>query len=70
MNKKNILKITINVLFIISWLTILGTIITTFLLKDFVSAYNLGSYMITIGTIDMICFIIIFVKAKSSKYFN
>lgn len=68
MNRKNIFKITINILFIISWLTIIGTIITTFLIKDSLSTYNLGNYITTIGTIDMICFIIIFIKAKSSSY--
>lgn len=70
MNNKNILKITINVLFVISWFTIIGTIIATFLLKDSVSIYDLGSYMTTIGMIDMICLIFIFIRAKTSKYFR
>ena len=70
MNKKNILKKTINVLFVISWLTIIGTIITSFLLKDSLSIYDLGSYISTIAKIQLICLIFIFIKSETSKYFQ
>jgi len=76
MNKKNILKKTINVLFVISWLTIIGTIIASFLLKDSLSIYDLesicelGFYMTIIGKIQLICLIFIFIKSVTSEYFK
>ncbi|BCN30375.1 hypothetical protein bsdtb5_16700 [Anaeromicropila herbilytica] len=70
MHIKNIFKKIINILFIISWLTVLGIIIVTFLIKDSLTAYNMGDYMSITGTINLICFIIIFIKAKTNNYFN
>jgi hypothetical protein len=69
MNKKT-LKILINVLYIISWLTIAGTIIAAYLLKDTINVYNMGTYMYALGIIDLICFIIIFTKSHTNKYFK
>jgi len=64
MNKHNLFKKVINLLFAISCFTIIGTIIVTFLLRDSISIYNLGTASTTLGIIDFICLIIIFIKAK------
>lgn len=66
--KKKHLKIIINILFIASCITMLGTLIASFIIKDSISVYNLGNYASTIGLIYLICLIFVFIKAKSIKY--
>ena len=51
-----------------SWLTCLGTIISSFLVKDTLSPYELGVYMQTIGIINLICLFFIFIKGNSDKF--
>lgn len=64
MDKKKFLKKFLNIIFILSCLTIVGTIVVFYLLKDSITIYNLGSYLSTLGSIDFICLIIIFMKIK------
>lgn len=66
--QKNKLRIIINILSVMSWLTCLGTIISSFLVKDTLSPYELSVYMQTIGIINLICLFFIFIKGNSDKF--
>lgn len=67
MQKKH-LKIIINVLFIMSCIAYLGTLITGFLIEDTMSPYEMGIYMQTIGTIKLIFFLLLLIKINIKKY--
>lgn len=68
--KKNHLKIIVNILFVASCLAFLGTLVSTFIVKDILKPYEMGSYITTICTIDIICIIFISIKVKTINYFK
>ncbi|MPW26391.1 hypothetical protein GC105_11385 [Alkalibaculum sp. M08DMB] len=67
---KNNLKIIVNILFVVGWLMILGTIIFSILMKDNLDAYNLGRILITITIINLCALIFIFIKPIGHKFLD
>lgn len=70
MEKKKVLRSIFKLMFIVSWLTIIATIIVTFLIKPYLNMYNMGDYMIITAKIDFICLVFIFIWSKYSEYFK
>ncbi len=68
--KSKLFRNVIDILFILSCLIFLGTIIFTILVKGSISPYDLGEFISTIGTIDLICIVFIFIKCQSINYFK
>ncbi len=61
--KGNYVEKVLNVLFVMSWLAIAGTIIFSLIIKDRVTVYNYGSYLYNLSRIDLFALIIIFMKS-------
>ncbi|MDF2868725.1 MAG: hypothetical protein K0R05_300 [Anaerocolumna sp.] len=62
------IRIFINILFILSCLIFLGTIIITMLVKDSISPYDLGEFISTFATIRLICLVFIFIKCHINYF--
>lgn len=61
--KENWFGKVLNVLFVIAWLAIAGTIIFSFVMRDRLTIYNYGTYLYNLGLINLFAFIIIFIKS-------
>ncbi len=68
--KLKLFRNLINILCILSCLIFLGTIIFSFSVKGSKLPYDLGELISTIGTIDLICLVFIFIKCQSVNYFK